>query len=621
MQTNSLTLQILFEKDVQYVVPLFQRPYVWEREAQWEPLWDDIVRVADRLLARELPRAHFLGASVQDKPDAPPGVLETWTLIDGQQRLTTLQILLQAFCDAVAGLELEPYRQALIKMTRNDHPLATKAHEAFKVWPTNADRLDFRTTMEAGSPNGVRRAIDKSLTVESVGRLIPDAYLFFHDKALEWLGDGEAAAARADTLYRALRQHVRIVVIDLDEKDDAQVIFETLNARGTPLLAADLIKNALLQGVITDGIDPEDAYEQHWRHIDDDPGYWRKEVGRGHAKRPRVDTFLQHYLILTSRNEVAAAHLYTEFIELDTKGAKADPPVPPAKRMAEISRFAKLYRRLDTREASPRARLFLERLATMDIGATYPFLLRLFDRFGAAENVVNAVLGDLESFLVRRMVCRLSTRGYGRVFLDLLETLEGDAAGAPGRLSQALIAHTAEVDRWPDDEEFGAAWRDYSIYENLTRPRVRLTLEALERAMRGPLAETEDVPKYLTVEHIMPQAWETHWPLSGLDVPAVEANARRKLIHTIGNLTLLNDKLNPLVSNGPWTSSDGGNAKRNGIKENSVLFLNKAICEREVWDDKTIRARSEELLALAKGIWPRQPTGAGTPSRSTIDHE
>src|SRR5690606_9309136 len=196
-------------------------------------------------------------------------------------------------------------------------------------------------------------------------------------------------------------------------------------------------------------------------------------------------------------------------------------------------------------------------LGIMDVGTAYPFLLALFAQLGAERAGLEAVANDIESFLVRRMVCRLSTRGYNRLFIDLIGALEGDAASIPDRVRAKLLGGGAEYDRWPDDEEFRQAWLTTPLYEVLTRPRLRLLLEALERRLRGKLAETEYVPKNLTVEHLMPQSWEAHWPLPHGEHTELAAANRRRLIHTIGNLTLLNNRLNPLVSNGPWGGEDG----------------------------------------------------------------
>lgn len=247
--------------------------------------------------------------------------------------------------------------------------------------------------------------------------------------------------------------------------------------------------------------------------------------------------------------------------------------------------------------------MFLERLTVMEIGTAYPFLLDLFARFGPEEGRIVTVLADVESLLVRRMVCRLSTRAYNRLFLELAAVLRDSGPGFEQTLRAKMLAATAEYDRWPDDAEFEAAWKANPLYENLTRPRLRLLLETLEARLRSEYAETSNVPRWLTVEHVLPQSWYTHWPLPGDVAPAQAQAARQALLHTIGNLTLLNDKLNPLVSNGPWPE------KRKAMAEHSVLKLNQDLCGRELWDERAIRERSLRLFELARDYWHR-PAGS-----------
>jgi len=241
----------------------------------------------------------------------------------------------------------------------------------------------------------------------------------------------------------------------------------------------------------------------------------------------------------------------------------------------------------------------------MDIGTAYPFPLKLFDILGDRQALLVEVLEDVEAFLIRRMVCRLSTRGYNRLFVDLVQQLEGDLETVPGRVKAALLEGNAEFDRWPDAAEFRKAWTENPLYENLTRPRLRLLLEALEAGLRSRFAETVAVPKNLTVEHVMPQSWEMFWPLPEGNNATEAVLRRNRLIHTIGNLTLVNEKLNPSQSNKAWT--DGNNpdqGKREALRAHSVLCLNKRLCDHPNWDEETIEARAASLLNLAEAVWP-----------------
>jgi hypothetical protein len=604
MQVGTLAVQHIFEKDVLYAVPLYQRPYVWNEKEQWEPLWEDLSRLGETISQGKAARAHFMGASVQDRPAGPPGQIETRVLIDGQQRLTTLQLLLKAFRDVTSARANIPYTLALEKLVRNNHPLSTSAHEKFKVWPTNADRDDFRTVMEVSGKADLLKALGAKSDATRIKRNIPDAYLYFAGVIENWLAEDEArSAARIAGLYSAIRDNIRIVIIDLDDKDDAQVIFETLNARGTPLLSADLVKNSLLNEVQADKGNPEEAYEQYWKKFDTDAGFWRAQVGRGHAQRARIETFLQHTLTLLTKNIVSATHLYAAYRDYSQSGVGGT----ALDRLRKFRTYGGIYKRLQGEYPEPRINAFFERLRTLDVITAWPFILALFDKLEGHLAPLEEVLVVLESFLVRRMVCRLSTRGYGDVFAALTSLLDGEAAKIPVVVRSALLASTAETDRWPKNDEFKTAWVGNPLYENLTRPRLRMLLEAAEAGLRNEFAETKAVPKGLTIEHVMPQSWREHWPLPA----SMNAQDRDRIIHTVGNLTLLNNKLNPHQSNKPWidgeTPEDG---KREALRAHSTLFLNKQLCDHEDWNEARIAERSANLFDTALKVWPRSDAAA-----------
>jgi hypothetical protein len=221
---------------------------------------------------------------------------------------------------------------------------------------------------------------------------------------------------------------------------------------------------------------------------------------------------------------------------------------------------------------------------------------------------------DLESFLVRRMVCRLNTRGYNRLFVDMLEALEGAPEQIPASVQEKLLSGTAEVDRWPTDAEFRTAWLMNPLYENLTRPRLRLLLEALESGLRNDFSESQAVPRNLTVEHIMPQSWEANWPIPAGQEAGLAAQERARAVHTLGNLTLLNSKLNPAQSNKAWSCpEDPEQGKREALKAHSVLFLNKAVAGYDVWDERAIEERGSILFEVARETWSRPDRPAEQP--------
>jgi hypothetical protein len=212
-------------------------------------------------------------------------------------------------------------------------------------------------------------------------------------------------------------------------------------------------------------------------------------------------------------------------------------------------------------------------------------------------------LRDIESFLVRRMLCRLTTKDYNHLFLELLSRVQQAEPGSvTADCRSYLLEQTADARRWPEDRELLAALLDLPHYRLLTRARLRMVLEAIEDALRGPLAEQQHGPTGQQIEHIMPQSWPGAWPLDPTRNAVEQEVERDRLIHTIGNLTLVNPKLNVKLSNDSWPE------KRRLVDANSVLYLNKALLAdvgEAAWDDQRIRERSRQLTDIVATIWPR----------------
>jgi hypothetical protein len=231
---------MVFMQPQRLVVPLFQRPYVWNEENQWEPLWNDVVRVAERVLSRpgDKHHPHFLGAVVLQQVQKATGQMQERTIIDGQQRLTTLQLLLDALHAELLVVDAQQPAMRVEPLVANAQAFCAHPIDRFKVWPTNRDPAAFNAVMGATPP------VDYGAIGHASERMV-QAHRFFAEQAREWLAAAgpEAAVARAAVIETVVRDLLQMVVIDLTVDENAQEIFETLNARGAQLTAADLIKN------------------------------------------------------------------------------------------------------------------------------------------------------------------------------------------------------------------------------------------------------------------------------------------------------------------------------------------------------------------------------------------
>lgn len=600
MYAEIRTLEKIFSGPVQLLIPLYQRPYVWEQGKQWEPLWEDVRSVAERLCdhlamgvppkrAQTLVTRHFMGAVVLQQIHTAIGEMDRFAVIDGQQRLTTLQIMIDAaqavlFKAADAGTDL------LSSMVENTLRVRTEG-DRLKILPTNVDRAPFREVMEAAPDINYA-------SLEHANARIVEAHRFFSSAVNAWMDeapDENDRKYRAESLTTVLLGMLTVVVIELEKDENAQLIFETLNARNTPLLASDLVKNVLFQRIEEGSPGTSEAlYEKNWRFLDAEN--WRKTVRQGRLVRPRLDLFLYYWLIMHKRESVMSHEVFSTVREmLENESATT--------LLTAISANAKQFEKFETEKDATVLGTFRYRLIdVMQSDAITPVLLWLHDPTKPAvpQKQIDLALGSLESWAVRRMLCRLTTKDYNKVFLDLLEQLGKLDPAEVGNATRAFLAgQTAESRIWPSDGKVSDALASTELYRVLSRARLRMVLEAIEDKLRTEYSEQRiDRGKY-TIEHILPQAWKTHWPLENHDESI--ARNRNRLLHTIGNLTLVTRRLNPKLSNGAWDN------KKQALASHSVLRLNHELLATadSAWDESGILARSERLTKRVLAVWPR----------------
>lgn len=251
--------------------------------------------------------------------------------------------------------------------------------------------------------------------------------------------------------------------------------------------------------------------------------------------------------------------------------------------------------------------LFYHRLKIMDTTTVFPFLLGLYEDFedkNKDSKEKEAILTSLESYLIRRMICRLTTKNYNRFFLDLLDELKTSGEFGYERVSRFLSKQTSDTSRWPSNNEFREAWLNVPIYHAINRPRLRMILVALDKGLEASKTEPYVLKDNLTVEHLMPQLWKDHWPIPEIDGESYEEKnlrmeRRNQLIQTIGNLFYLTKSLNPYVSNGPFDK------KKKSILEHSAININRTfLANADTWSEDRILERSERLFDVALKTWP-----------------
>jgi uncharacterized protein with ParB-like and HNH nuclease domain len=551
MEAAEAKIQRVLEGTKQFLVPHYQRPYSWKEE-QWKTLWHDVLE----LLEEREAKPHFLGSIVTSPARTVPEGVEKRLLIDGQQRLTTLLVLLTLIRDRAR-------EGGAVKLADRIEDLVTNRHE------DGADHFKLLPTQSEDAAESDREAFVRILsgTRAPTRSGIGAAYDFFASKLRR------ADAPDLEELLRALVGKLTLVSIILDEKDNPHRIFESLNGKGRPLSQADLIRNYFFMRL------PEKEHERIYIDL------WRPMQRR--LGEDALTDFVRHYLtrfggVIRETDVYAALKARVE----------EDPARPPVEHLKDLARCSEFYAILMQPEKaeSDRIRTRLERLNRLEVTVAYPFLLAVYDEFNTgarSEDDVCTILDAIENFLVRRFVCGIPTHGLNKIFAALYDQAArsgGDfVAGVRRALSQGARGY-------PRDDIFREQLGSARLYGSGDRlKKTKLILERLE----GALGHKEVVPgSALTIEHVMPQtlsdAWKVHLGTSWEE-------DHEQFLHTLGNLTLTS--YNAELSNAPFF-------EKKKLFATSHVELNRHFEPLDRWTGSEIEHRSEALTDLALSLWP-----------------
>ncbi|MFB9992051.1 DUF262 domain-containing protein [Deinococcus oregonensis] len=608
MQPARRALFALFEKQERYVIPLFQRPYVWSAENQWAPLWRDIQSRAEDELSRRAGHVqevapHFLGTVVVELKLTYGDQVRAFNVIDGQQRLTTFQVFFAAVRDLAKGIDEGAHRE-FTRITVNDCIRETE-EEQYKVWPTHFDQAGFEQVMRSGNLSVLETWIDERLHASRPVPRVALAYGFFSREVRKWLlGEGEARlvteqATFLRALLTAVRDHLHVVAIELDREDDPQVIFETINASGVPLLASDLVRNHVFNHAARQREDLPRLYQSYWAAFDDTTdvvgGFWKAEHTQGRVKREVLDLFLHHFLTFKLAEDVQLTSLFDAFKRWwkTTYGTgRAEDG------LKELQEKSHAYWKLVEPDKATRLGLFVSRLAVLELTTLNPLLLFLMTDANLSAQQFDECMTFLESFVIRRLVVGYNSKAYNRLVLSLVRELRSLPTITPDALGELLTRQKGESGIWPSDALFKGAWHSTAAYRRLKSKGTIVVLEGVERALHSNRQESIQITGSLTVEHVLPQDWQPYWPLPGVMDAVTEASAREQLLHTFGNLTLLTQSLNSSSRHAAY------HVKRQLITRQSVLLLNAYFQDVEQWNEAAIVQRSETLLEKALEVWP-----------------
>lgn len=546
MEANPVNIVEYFNGEKQSVIPLFQRPYTWDRK-NWQTLWDDLLGQYDA----GLESTHFMGAVVSVPARSVPVGVNKHLIIDGQQRLTTFSILLRAIREYVGERDAARIDDYLVNRHQD-------GADQLKLLPTQSDRDCYRKLV---------LRLEAPTADSQVGK----AFEFFCEKLRgKDLDDKPIDPERA---LQTARSCLQVVMINLGDSDDPYLIFESLNYKGEPLTQADLVRNYVLmkfRNSLTAGGEQERAYTHYWKPL---------EGALGTA----ITEFLRHYTMksgeMVKRGGVYAA-IKSQFAALDQTelvGALED-----------LHRHGLFYRSFTNPGFEERmaVRRRLTAFTELDFTTSYPLLLRLFD---ATENGhmsvsnLERMLQLIESFSVRRSVCHVPTHALNKLFLSWAKRFDPTA---PVTWLADAMASGSGGQRWPRDDEFAEAFKSRPQYG---RKHVSYLLRCFEQSFAHK--EAVDLSE-VTIEHVMPQTLSDEWKHTlGKDYEVVQS----KWLDTMGNLTLT--AYNTELGNQPFT-------EKKKLLQGSHIDLNRWIVNQELWDADTIRARAKMLFDIALELWP-----------------
>lgn len=544
MQASETKLQPIIEGTKQYVVPLFQRSYSWD-VGQWKMLWNDLVDLS----TSNKPRTHFIGSIVTMPTVSVPEGVTKYMLIDGQQRLTTIFIILAYLRDFAIDINEKELSEE-INNTLLVNPYK-KGNDFYKIFPTQDDRESFKILI---------RTDQEILYTNKSGNGILRAYLFFKRKINQ-------SKISIETLKKVITNNLSVVSIVLNSEDNPYLVFESLNAKGRPLTQADLIKNFFFMRIHVNQQDT--IYSDYWKPMQD-------------SLEDSLTEYIRHYL-MKDGSKVKENDIY--FFLKEMIGGE-----DVILHLQNIHRFSKYYSRIldPENEVNELIREALSRLNRIGVSTAYPFLLNCYDLY--MQNFFSArdfseILKVVENFIIRRFVCGIPTNRLNQIFVSLYSQAQSQY---PDDLVNG-IKRILETRDYPKNPEFKARFKDIRFLGSKDKAsKTKLILEAIEKSHGHK--ESIDFND-LEVERIMPEVLDDDWKRQlGDDWEPVHEIYK----DVIGNLTLTG--YTEEICNESFDT-------RKTLLDESHLEINKYFRDKDTWTKDDIEWRSEFLANMALSIW------------------
>lgn len=549
MKAKEATLLGFFEENQnnQFVIPIYQRLYSWKKE-QCEQLWDDIIKIG----GNDKANGHFIGSILYERDDNTHS--SPLLIIDGQQRLTTITLLLIALRN-----HLSDEVKILEKFSR----------EKIESYLINSDKdgnKKFRLILSESDKDTLLSLIDKNKRKPSeLSAKIVENFELFE----KWISEN---TDKLETIFKGLKK-LMIVWIALEKgKDDPQLIFESMNSKGIELTQADLIRNYIIMEMEVGK--QEDFYNQYWRAMEED--FKQNEK--------LFDRFVWHYLTIKTREIPNINKVYEAF-----KRYQQERGIGIENLLKDLQKYCGYFCQIAfKKEADKDLNKALSFLVDLEMDVVYPLLLELYGDY--KDGVLSKqdfipIIALTESYLCRRAVCGLGSNGLNKIFPSFTKKINKD------QYLESIEAHFLSLEKttgkFPKDSEFRDSFITIDFYK---LQKIKYFLERLENFDTKEPVNTQEC----TIEHIMPQTLNLEWERDlGENFQAIH----EKYLNTIGNLTLTG--YNEKYSNNSFQEKRD---MENGFKQ-SPLKLNQRLKDLESFGEKEIEERASDLADRALKIW------------------
>lgn len=563
LQAGETTLNKLLNTSRQFIVPIFQRNYSWQK-SQYEQLWFDILR-ASKFKEKQ---NHFIGSIVYIDMGTPAGRPQQLLLIDGQQRLTTISILLCAIKDYVQKFNLETKLINLAKIKNQ--------------FLYNSDEIDedrYKLLLNVQDKETYIKLIDNTIfTVNKPATNIIKCYEFFYERIEDFIKQH----GQIDEIYAGIFK-LSLVSISLDkDSDNPQMIFESMNSTGKDLSQTDLLRNYLLMDLT-----PEKQtrlYKTYWKPMEE---LFGEDIYKNDVNK--FDYFIRDFLTLKSDTGYICKinNVYENF-----KRYYLDNNCEKFAVLKDLFTYAKYYACIDLlQEKDDELKLYWQEFKKLDSHVVYPFLLKLYDDYSRQiliKEDFKKILQVVISYLWRRAICEIPTNSLSKTFATLYQAV--DKEDYVNSIIKAFVFKSS-YKRFPSDYEVREKLQTKDIYHFRLR---KYLLEALENYYHKEPIDL-NTANY-TIEHIMPQNIEHN--LSWQQMLGEDWQEMHSLyLHTLGNLTITG--YNAEMSNKSFVEKVNGES---GFKH-SHLKLNESIAQSDVWNKKAIQRRTNILTDIILKIW------------------